>query len=76
MSRKGACANHQREVAALLHGHHLTVQARDEDEVDEESVLEKLARAGSSSYNFHQRAADNSPQTKPVVSAPVKDLAS
>ncbi|XP_037090824.1 drebrin-like protein [Pollicipes pollicipes] len=42
--------------------------ARDEDEVDEEAILEKLARAGSSVYNFRQRSTETSPQTKPVGS--------
>ncbi|XP_037090826.1 drebrin-like protein A [Pollicipes pollicipes] len=68
MTRKGSCTNHMRDVAALLHGHHVTVQARDEDEVDEEAILEKLARAGSSVYNFRQRSTETSPQTKPVGS--------
>ncbi|KAF0310124.1 Drebrin-like protein [Amphibalanus amphitrite] len=66
MSRKGSCTNHMRDVAALLHGHHLTVHARDEDEVDEQAILEKLVRAGSSAYNFKQRSTETSPQSKPV----------
>ena len=69
MSRKGSCTNHMRDVAALLHGHHLTVHARDEDEVDEQAILEKLERAGSSAYNFRQRSTETSPQSKPVVSS-------
>ena len=67
MSRKGACTSHMRDVAALLHGHHVTVHARDEDEVDEAAILQKLARAGSSAYNFKQRSTETSPQSKPVV---------
>ena len=69
MGRKGSCTNHMRDVAALLHGHHVTVHARDEDEVDEQAILEKLARAGSSAYNFRQRSTETSPQSKPVVSS-------
>lgn len=40
--RKGTCANHIRDISKLLAGAHLTLNARTEDDIDSDRVLEKL----------------------------------
>ncbi|XP_059608810.1 drebrin-like protein [Phlebotomus argentipes] len=58
--RKGTCANHTRDVANLLKGAHLTINARLEDDVDEERILQKLSLVGSA-YSFKEpRQVDDS----------------
>ncbi|KAI8492741.1 hypothetical protein Bbelb_293380 [Branchiostoma belcheri] len=49
-SRKGACANHVRDVANFFHGAHVTVNARDEDDVDPDAIMDKVAKSTSSKY--------------------------
>ncbi|KAL1518024.1 hypothetical protein ABEB36_001710 [Hypothenemus hampei] len=49
--RKGICANHLRDVERFFSGAHLTYNARNEDEVDEELLIEKLKKVGSE-YKF------------------------
>lgn len=49
--RKGTCANHIRDVANFFTGAHLTLNARTEDDIDEELLLKKLS---SSVYNFKE----------------------
>ncbi|XP_078668060.1 LOW QUALITY PROTEIN: uncharacterized protein LOC144909751 [Branchiostoma floridae x Branchiostoma belcheri] len=49
-SRKGACANHVRDVANFFHGAHVTVNARDEDDVDPDAIMDKVAKSTSSRY--------------------------
>lgn len=51
--RKGTCANHIRDVQKLFTGAHLTINARTEDEVDEELVMAKLNAVGSA-YSFKE----------------------
>ncbi|XP_059488600.1 drebrin-like protein [Neocloeon triangulifer] len=53
--RKGVCANHIHEVSKLLHGAHVTINARNEDEVDLQIVIEKVSKATSSAYSFKDR---------------------
>lgn len=40
--RKGTCANHIRDISKVLAGAHLTLNARTEDDIDWERILEKL----------------------------------
>lgn len=40
--RKGTCVNHIRDIAKLLAGAHLTLNARTEDDIDSDRILEKL----------------------------------
>lgn len=40
--RKGVCANHIRDISKLLAGSHLTLNARNEDDIDSDRILEKL----------------------------------
>lgn len=40
--RKGTCANHIRDISKILTGAHLTLNARTEDDIDPDRILEKL----------------------------------
>lgn len=52
--RKGLCANHLRDVEKFFPGAHLTYNARNEDEVDEDLLIEKLKKVGSE-YKFKSK---------------------
>lgn len=62
--RKGLCANHLRDVEKFFSGAHLTINARNEDEVDPDLIIEKISKAGSA-YSFKARIDYNEPM-KPV----------
>ncbi|XP_065202044.1 drebrin-like protein [Planococcus citri] len=53
--RKGVCANHIRDVSNILKGTHLTVNARTEEDVDTDSITEKLSKFTASAYSFDER---------------------
>uniref|UniRef100_A0A8C5MQB0 Drebrin like n=1 Tax=Leptobrachium leishanense TaxID=445787 RepID=A0A8C5MQB0_9ANUR len=53
-ARKGACANHVSTMANFLKGAHVTVNARAEEDVEPESVMQKVAKASGANYNFHK----------------------
>lgn len=59
--RKGLCANHLRDVEKFFRGAHLTINARNEDEVEPELIIDKLKKVGSE-YRF---------KVKPEVMEPV-----
>lgn len=67
--RKGTCANHIRDVSNLLRGAHITINARNEEEVDEDVVIEKVAKSTGSAYSFKERIGENDRQTAPVGTA-------
>lgn len=54
-SRKGICANHVSSMANFLKGAHVTVNARDEDDVEPKVILDKVAKASGASFNFHKQ---------------------
>ncbi|XP_053125021.1 drebrin-like protein isoform X2 [Hemicordylus capensis] len=63
--RKGACANHVSTVANFLKGAHVTINARAEEDVEPEAIIEKVAKASGANYNFHKegsRFQDAGPQ--------------
>ncbi|GJQ68133.1 hypothetical protein Trydic_g16803 [Trypoxylus dichotomus] len=62
--RKGLCANHLRDIEKFFCGAHLTLNARNEDEVDPDLIIEKVSKAGSA-YSFKPRT-DYTEPTKPV----------
>ncbi|XP_060819729.1 drebrin-like protein [Bombus pascuorum] len=64
--RKGTCANHIRDVEKLLKGAHITITARSEDDVEVDSIMEKLARATASAYKFNEPRGENEGNTGPV----------
>ncbi|CAB3259617.1 unnamed protein product [Arctia plantaginis] len=63
--RKGTCANHVKHVSNFFHGHHLTMHARTEDDLDEKVILDKLAKAGSA-FNFKTSRPEELPPSGPV----------
>lgn len=64
--RKGTCANHIRDVEKLLKGAHITITARSEDDVEVDSIMEKLARATASAYKFNEPRGENEGNAAPV----------
>lgn len=53
-SRKGACANHVSTMANFLKGAHVTINARADEDVEPESIMEKVGKASGANYNFHK----------------------
>ncbi|XP_015258148.1 PREDICTED: drebrin-like protein B isoform X2 [Cyprinodon variegatus] len=54
-SRKGMCANHLSSIANFLKGAHVTINARTEEDVEPETILNKVAKASGANYNFHKQ---------------------
>ncbi|NP_001086163.1 drebrin-like protein B [Xenopus laevis] len=55
-ARKGMCANHVSTMASFLKGAHVTINARAEEDVEPESIMEKVAKASGANYNFHKES--------------------
>ncbi|XP_054979892.1 drebrin-like protein isoform X2 [Sorex araneus] len=63
--RKGACANHVSTIANFLKGAHVTINARAEEDVEPECIMQKVARASGANYTFHRESSrfqDTGPQ--------------
>uniref|UniRef100_G3QPE1 Drebrin-like protein n=1 Tax=Gorilla gorilla gorilla TaxID=9595 RepID=G3QPE1_GORGO len=63
--RKGACASHVSTMANFLKGTHVTINARAEEDVEPECIMEKVAKASGANYSFHKesgRFQDAGPQ--------------
>ncbi|XP_025708866.1 drebrin-like protein [Callorhinus ursinus] len=63
--RKGACANHVSTMAGFLKGAHVTINARAEEDVEPECIMQKVARASGANYAFHKESSrfqDTGPQ--------------
>ncbi|XP_066570631.1 drebrin-like protein B isoform X4 [Amia ocellicauda] len=64
-ARKGLCANHVSTMANFLKGAHVTVNARAEEDVEPEVIMQKVAKASGANYSFHKesnRFRDSGPQ--------------
>ncbi|KAM4616423.1 drebrin-like b isoform 3-T3 [Polymixia lowei] len=64
-ARKGLCANHVSSMANFLKGAHVTINARAEEDVEPEVIMQKVAKASGANYNFHKetnRFQDSGPQ--------------
>ncbi|XP_067084227.1 drebrin-like b isoform X3 [Osmerus mordax] len=64
-ARKGLCANHVSSMANFLLGAHVTINARAEDDVEPEAIMQKVAKASGANYSFHKesnRFRDSGPQ--------------
>ncbi|XP_063753683.1 drebrin-like b isoform X6 [Eleginops maclovinus] len=65
-ARKGLCANHVSSMANFLRGAHVTINARAEEDVEPEVIMEKVAKASGANYSFHKEAPsrfqDSGPQ--------------
>ncbi|XP_048877363.1 drebrin-like a isoform X2 [Brienomyrus brachyistius] len=55
-ARKGQCANHVSSMAKFLKGAHVTINARAEEDVEPESVMQKVAKASGANYSFHKES--------------------
>lgn len=58
--RKGICANHLRDIENFFSGAHLTLNARNEEEVDLDLIIGKLKKCGSE-YRFKDKVAPMEP---------------
>lgn len=69
-TKKGICSTHLKDVAAYFRGSHLTINARNEEEVNVEDIRQQVAKVSASSYNFKERpmAAEMDEQPGPVGS--------
>lgn len=56
-ARKGACANHVSTMANFLKGAHVTINARADEDVEPDSIMEKVAKASGANYNFHKETS-------------------
>ncbi|CAG5921924.1 unnamed protein product [Menidia menidia] len=69
-ARKGICANHVSSMGNFLKGAHVTINARAEEDVEPEAIMQKVAKASGANYSFHKEASnrfqDSGPQG-PVV---------
>ncbi|XP_046384415.1 drebrin-like protein B [Ischnura elegans] len=54
--RKGTCANHVSDVSRFFIGAHLTLNARTEEEVDPDIIMEKVSKSTGSAYSFKERS--------------------
>ncbi|XP_035514653.1 drebrin-like b isoform X2 [Morone saxatilis] len=65
-ARKGLCANHVSSMANFLKGAHVTINARAEEDVEPEAIMQKVAKASGANYSFHKEASsrfqDSGPQ--------------
>ncbi|GAA6220942.1 drebrin-like protein isoform X3 [Lates japonicus] len=65
-ARKGICANHVSSMANFLKGAHVTINARAEEDVEPEAIMQKVAKASGANYSFHKegssRFQDSGPQ--------------
>nr|XP_027794206.1 drebrin-like protein isoform X3 [Marmota flaviventris] len=55
--RKGACANHVSTMANFLKGAHVTINARAEEDVEPECIMQKVAKASGANYSFHRESS-------------------
>ncbi|XP_040914548.1 drebrin-like a [Toxotes jaculatrix] len=67
-SRKGICANHVSSMAGFLKGAHVTINARGEEDVEPEAILEKVAKASGANFNFHKQTEYRDAPRGPVGS--------
>ncbi|KAG7490791.1 drebrin isoform X5 [Solea senegalensis] len=65
-SRKGLCANHVSSMANFLKGAHVTINARAEEDVEPDVIVQKVAKASGANYSFHKESSgrfrDSGPQ--------------
>ncbi|ESO02119.1 hypothetical protein HELRODRAFT_161356 [Helobdella robusta] len=66
--RKGACTSHVREVSNLLKGAHVSINARTEDDIDEETIKMKVSKASGANYSFHKEQKKDVAPIAPVGS--------
>nr|XP_020441155.1 drebrin-like protein A [Monopterus albus] len=67
-SRKGMCANHLSSMTNFLKGAHVTINARGEEDVEPETILDKVAKASGANYNFNKQTEYRDAPRGPVGS--------
>ncbi|XP_014027503.1 drebrin-like protein B isoform X2 [Salmo salar] len=55
-ARKGLCANHVSSMANFLKGAHVTINARAEEDVEPEAIMQKVGKASGANYSFHKES--------------------
>ena len=60
---------HLRDVERFLHGHHLTLNLRNEDEIDLDDILAKVSQVTASAFNFKEKPQGMEHSPKPVGTA-------
>ena len=68
-NRKGMCAMHLRDVERFLSGHHLTVNLRNEEDIDMDSIIKKVSEITGSAYNFKAKPQGMEHSPEPVGTA-------
>lgn len=63
--RKGTCANHIRDVAKLFAGAHCTINARNEDEMEPDLIMQTVSAVGSA-YSFKEPRMQHEEQRGPI----------
>lgn len=76
--RKGLCANHVRDVSNFFSGAHVTINARNEEEIEPQLIIDKVSKSGSA-YSFKAPRSDDIGPTGPVGSNykrinPIKEI--
>ncbi|XP_058492382.1 drebrin-like b isoform X2 [Solea solea] len=65
-SRKGLCANHVSSMANFLKGAHVTINARADEDVEPDVIVQKVGKASGANYSFHKESSgrfrDSGPQ--------------
>ncbi|XP_075532911.1 actin binding protein 1 isoform X3 [Dermacentor variabilis] len=65
--KKGCCANHFMDISNFFRGAHITITARNEDDVDPSLILDKLSKCTVSSFSLRERS-DPTESSKPIGS--------
>lgn len=52
----------------VIQGIHVTINARTEDDLDEDDILQKVAKSSGSQYSIHHEKAKPQEPIAPVVS--------
>ncbi|XP_060064532.1 drebrin-like protein B isoform X2 [Ylistrum balloti] len=65
---KFKCANHVRDVSGFLKPVHVTIQARSDDDVDEDIIVGKVSKASGANYSAHSEKPKKPAKDGPVGS--------
>ena len=68
-ARKGRAATHLRDVERYFAGHHVTVTARCEDDIDAEDITDKAVAVSKSKFDFRDKCAAAAETEAPAAAA-------
>jgi len=66
-TRKGLSATHLKDIEKYFYGAHLTIHARNDDEVDEKDIVDKVSKVSATAYNFKEQRSSISDAPKPGI---------